>query len=307
MTGSVRVGVLLASATALVSGVAVWINSFGLAAVPDAILYTTLKNGVAAAVLLGILAIRLRATRAPAAPALDYRTSAALVLLGLLGGGVAFILFFSGLAAATASGAAFIHKTLFVWVAMLAVPLLGERLGPLQVGALGVLLAGQILLAPPRAFGWGAGETMILAATAIWAVEVIVARRLLARVPSLTLGVARLGIGLVVLVGVVAVTGRAGGLASVSAVGWSWVLVTGALLAGYVGLWFAALQRAPATVVTSVLVGGAVVTSALSTVAAGRVPDLALAGAWVLVLAAAGMITFVTARATAVATMQRDG
>ena len=58
-----------------------------------------------------------------------------------------FILFFTGLAQASAPSAAFIHKTLFVWVALLAVPFLGERLGWLQLAALGVLLAGQALVA----------------------------------------------------------------------------------------------------------------------------------------------------------------
>ena len=48
---------------------------------------------------------------------------------------------------------------------------------------------------------------MILAATLLWAVEVILARRLLlGAVPSPVLGAARLGIGLVVLVGYLVVT-----------------------------------------------------------------------------------------------------
>ena len=51
------------------------------------------------------------------------------------------------------------------WVALMAVPFLGERLGFIQIGALGTLLAGQALIAPPTGLGWGAGETMIAAAT----------------------------------------------------------------------------------------------------------------------------------------------
>jgi drug/metabolite transporter (DMT)-like permease len=297
MTASVRLGVALAGLTALISGVAVWVNAFGVAQVPDAILYTTLKNAVAAAILGTALALRVGATGRSAMPPTDARASALLVILGLAGGGVAFILFFSGLAAATATGAAFIHKTLFVWVALLAVPLLGERLGMLQVGALGVLLAGQFLLATPRAFAWGPGETMIAAATLIWAVEVIVARRLLRRIPALTLGVARLGIGLVALVVVVVVTGRVEGLGAIPAAGWGWIAVTGVLLAGYVATWFAALQRAPATVVTSVLVGAAVITSGLQAASAGRLPDLAVAGGWALVALAVGALAVGAVRA----------
>ena len=41
------------------------------------------------------------------------------------------------------------------------------------------------------------------------------------------------------------------------------ILVTGAVLAGYVGSWFLALARAPAVDVTAVLVAGAIITALL--------------------------------------------
>ncbi len=298
-----RLGIALAAAAAMISGVSVWVNSYGVGQVPDAILYTTLKNAVAAAVLFGVL-LALRARRPAAATDeaaahLSRRTAAALVLIGIFGGGLAFILFFSGLAQATATGAAFIQKTLFIWVALLAVPLLGERLGWLQIGALGALLAGQALLTPPRAIGWGTGETMIAAATLIWAAEVIVARRLLrsGAVTAPVFGAARLGIGLVVLIGVVVIGGHLAAASAIAPAGWALVGLTGLLLAGYVATWFAALQRAPATVVTSVLVAAAIITAVLQSLAAGRLPDVVpLAGA-ILVLAAIAVVVARSARA----------
>jgi hypothetical protein len=57
-----------------------------------------------------------------------------------------------------------------------------------------------------------------------------------------------------------------------SPAGWAWVALTGVILAGYVGTWFAALRLAPATVVTSVLVLGAIVTGTLSAVSQGALP-----------------------------------
>src|SRR3712207_7983480 len=51
-------------------------------------------------------------------------------------------------------------------------------------------------------------------ATLLWAVEVIVAKRLLAGVPPPVVCTARLGIGLVLLVAYVIATGAAGGLRS---------------------------------------------------------------------------------------------
>ena len=61
-----------------------------------------------------------------------------------------------------------------------------------------------------------------------------------------------------------------GGLAAIGGEAWLWILVTGALLAGYVATWFAALRRAQATIVTSVLVLAAVVTGALSAAVEGQ-------------------------------------
>ena len=159
----------------------------------------------------------------------------------------------------------------------------------LQIGALGVLFASLLLIAPPSGVTWGAGETMIAAATLLWAVEVIVARRLLAagRVDPLVLGVGRLGIGLIVLVGYLAFTGKLALLGGLGATQWSWVVVSGALLAGYVATWFTALRFAPATAVTSVLVLGAPITALLDAFVNGRVPGIApLAGYGLVVFGA---------------------
>jgi len=279
-------GLVLALLTAIISGVSVWLNSFGVREVPDAALYTTLKNGVAAVILIG--ALLASSTGPSAVRSLRPGTWRRLAVIGVIGGSVPFLLFFTGLAQASAPGAAFIHKTMFIWVALLAVPFLGERLGGFQVGAIALLLVGQLLLAPPRVEGaqLGSGETLIALATLLWSVEVILAKRLLASVPPLVIGAGRLGIGLIVLLAFVLLSGSAGGVASVTATGWAWVTVTGVMLAAYVGTWMAALSRAPASAVTSVLVLGAVITAGIQAVAAGASPAPAvLVGGLVLVAA----------------------
>jgi len=280
-------GVLLALGTAAISGLSVYLNAFGVKLVPDAAVYTTAKNGVAAIILVG-LALALGATRETRI--LDRRRRAGLLTIAVVGGSIPFVLFFSGLAIATAPTAAFIHKTLFIWVALMAVPFLGERLGLIQVGALGVLLAGQILIAPPTGTGWGAGETMIAAATLLWSVEVVLAKRLLTGISAPLLGAARMGLGCVVLLGYLAVSGRIGGLGAISGEALPWVLVTGVLLAGYVATWFTALRLAPATTVTSLLVAGAIVTGVLSSISNGTTPDPRVVLGYLLVFVAVGLV-----------------
>ncbi len=271
--------------------------------VSDAAVYTTAKNAVAAIVLVSI-ALLLGARRE--ATSLDGRSRTGVLAIAVIGGSVPFVLFFSGLAIATAPTAAFIQKTMFIWVAFMAVPLLGERLGLLQVGALGVLLAGQALIAPPIGVGWGLGETMILAATLLWSVEVVVAKRLLSGVSAPLLAASRMGLGFVILLGYLAVSGRLGGVAALTPDAWLWVLVTGGMLSAYVITWYSALRAAPATVVTSLLVGGALITGVLTAATAGKTPSPAVVAGYLLVLAGVGAIALVAARARDTGDARRD-
>lgn len=287
-------GLGLAAVAACISGLAIWLNGFAVKQVPDAALYTTLKNGVAVAVLLVLAAPLVRPTDVRQ---VDRSGWLGLTVVGILGGGVAFLLFFSGLAMASAPSAAFIQKTMFVWVAILAVPLLGERLGLAQLAALAALVVGQALVVPPRGIAWGTGETLILVATLCWAVEVVVVRRVLRGVATPIVATGRLSIGLVVLIGFVAITGRMGGILALGPQAWVWILLTGLILAGYIGAWFAALRRAPATVVTSVLVGGAVITGALQALARGGPPTVDLVSGYVLIVAAVGLTALLAVRA----------
>jgi drug/metabolite transporter (DMT)-like permease len=267
-----RQGLFYAAGTAGISGVAVFVNSGGVRAFGDATAYTTAKNLVAAVLLggLALLALQRRSTAAPTAPT-SRRGWTQLAAIGLIGGSLPFVLFFEGLSRATASDAAFLHKTLVLWVAVLAVPLLGERLGALQVGAIALLLLGQLALVGglPQLAG-GSGELMILAATLLWSVEVVVAKRILREVPPLTVGVARMGLGTLVLLAWTLSTRGYAVLTGMTATQAGWALATGAILTAYVATWLAALSRAPAIDVTAVLVAGAVITALLEGVS-GRV------------------------------------
>ena len=261
-------GIALAFVTALISGVSIYVNSRGVKHFSDATVYTTAKNAVAGVVLL----VLLLATSARAeAPAVVRGRWPALLTVAVIGGSVPFVLFFEGLSQATATQAAFIHKTLVVWVAILAVALLRERLGPLHIAAIALVVAGQAWLVGGGlgAVAFGRGEAMILAATLLWAVEVVLAKELLASLDTRTLAAARMGLGTIVLVGWLAVTGRIGDLLGLGSEQWVWVIATGLLLTAYVATWYAALARAQAVDVTAVLVFGAVVTVVIASVADG--------------------------------------
>lgn len=286
-------GLVLAVGAALVSGLAIYLNAFAVKQVPDAAVFTTLKNGVAAVALIGLTA----ATGHVRVRRLDPRQLAGLAAVAIVGGSVPFVLFFTGLAAASAPSAAFIQKTLFVWVAFLAVPFLGETLGIATLAGLGVLIVGQALVLPPTGIAWGAGETLILAATLLWAVETMLVRKLLAELGSLTVACLRMGLGVLILGAYLVVSGKAGVVVALTIGQWGWVALTGVILAAYVATWFGALKRAPASVVTSVLVLGIVVTGALSAATNGRTPSPSVVAGYLLILAAATLLIQLTRRA----------
>jgi drug/metabolite transporter (DMT)-like permease len=283
MTSVRRTGILLALVTAVVSGVSVFVNSHGVKAFGNPTAFTTAKNMVAAGLLLGVVAAGrgygARLTRPQGAGQWG-----ALAVIGVIGGSVPFVLFFEGLARSSSPQAAFLHKTLVLWVALLAMAVLHERLQWAHWLAIGLLVVGQVGLAGGTPQSLGTPELMILGATLLWAVEVVVAKRLLGELSSWTVAVARMVLGSVVLLIWVGLRGNLSLLTSMTAQQVGWVLLTGALLAAYVATWFAALQRALAIDVTAVLVLAAPLTTALSTAFDGT----PLQPGWLLVLLAGG-------------------
>ncbi|HEY7589934.1 MAG TPA: DMT family transporter [Candidatus Limnocylindrales bacterium] len=264
-----RAGLGLAAATAAISGVSVFVNGLAASVLPDPVAVAAVRNG-----LVGVALVALAGLPALAGEfaGLDRRRRLGLLALGVIGGGIPFVLFFSGLAAAGGPGAAVIHKTMFLWVALLAVPLLGERVGRLQLAALALLVVGTLLAGPAPALSAGPAAALILGATWLWAVEVVVAKRLLAGVSVRLAAAARMTVGALVIAGWLAANGRLGAVAGFGAEGWLFIAATTVLLFGYVVTWYAALRRAPATNVSAILVGGAVVTATLGAIRTGAVP-----------------------------------
>jgi len=289
-------GIGLAAGTAVISGVSIFANGLVVKSFADPVALTGARNAM---VGLALLAILVATGGLAEVRGLDRRRASGLLAIAVIGGSIPFILFFSGLAEATGPGAAFIHKTLFIWVAALAMVFLGERLGLAQIVAMGVLFAGVVLVGPAATPGAGLAELLILGATLLWAVEVVIARRLLAGdgVSVPLAATSRMALGALVIVGFLVVTGRIGAIAAFTVEQWAIVAATGLLLLGYVTTWYAALQRAPASLVTTVLVAGAVITAVLSSVRTGQLPAPAVEAGLIMLAVAVAMAAWTGARA----------
>ncbi|OIP79913.1 MAG: hypothetical protein COT39_03785 [Parcubacteria group bacterium CG08_land_8_20_14_0_20_48_21] len=258
---SLHKGINLALLTAFISGFANFINKYGLELWDNSSVYTTAKN-IVAAVLLTVTVLAVR--NFPEIRRLTRKQRAQLVAIGFIGGSIPFLLFFRALTIIPALEASFIHKTLFIWVALLAYPFLKERLSLMQLAALGLLLLSVYLGGAPQTFTFGAGSLLALGATLLWAVENVFAKRILQDVSAAVVGWARMFFGSLFLLAYLAVTGNITQLIPATLPQAGITLGVGVILFGYVISWYAALKHAPATVVSSVLVLATPITALLN-------------------------------------------
>ncbi|MFA6410979.1 MAG: DMT family transporter, partial [Candidatus Buchananbacteria bacterium] len=193
MLKEIRIGVSLVIITAVISGLANFYNKFAMKILAvDSFQYTTLKNAIVALI---ISAIVLTPWILPKLKKLTKKDWLNLAIIGLVGGSVPFLLFFKGLSLTSSVSASFIHKTLFFWVAILAWPFLREKISKLQFLALGILLLGNVIFESFRGLSWGLPETLILAATLLWAIETVIAKKVLANLDSIVLAWGRMFFG----------------------------------------------------------------------------------------------------------------
>lgn len=292
-------GIKLAFLTALISGIAIFINKFAVDAITPPLVFTAVKNTGVAMLIISLL-ISLRKFKAFAN--LNRHQIFNLLIIGLIGGAIPFYLFFTGLSLIPAINAALIHKSMVIWVAILAWPLLKEKLSPLQILAIIMLFASNLVIGGFLGFTWSTGELMVLAATILWAIENIIAKHLLngknhrlkyGNVPVYPnkretgeayekgeqgldpdlLAAARMGIGSLILLSTALwqYPQTLGQITALTSTQWLWIMATTATLLVYVMTWYRALKFATVTTVATILVSSTVVTNLLSAIFITRV------------------------------------
>jgi len=252
--------------TAVISGVSVFVNYYAIQGTnSDAFL--TVRNATVAIFLLALVPLGRRLT-------LPRRDWGRLLLVGLIGGAIPFLLFFRGLQLAGQAGAAsasFGYRTLFLMAAVLGVVALGERLSWRYAAAAGLVLAGNVLLLSLTAPVWSDGTALVLLATGLWAGEYALSKRLLRDLDGWTVALGRMGFGAVFLLGFLLATGQIGGLGALTAAHWGWVLISALLLTAFVATWYGGLKEVDLSRASLVLALAFPITWVLS-VAVGRTP-----------------------------------
>lgn len=252
----------LALSTALISGLAVFFNSFAVKVVNNSNVLTTTKNILVALILSLII---LTPSIIKKIKQLTKRDWLNLIIIGFIGGSIPFLLFFKGLSLSSSVNAGFIHKTLFIWVTLLAIPLLKEKLSKIQWLALAVLLLGNYFLI---GFKWSfsKADLLILGATILWAVEFIIAKKILRNLDAKIVAWGRMFFGSLFLIGYLTATNQAQTILTLNLEQWGLISFSSIFLLGYVLTWYHALAKLPATIVTSILVIASPITTTLNAV-----------------------------------------
>jgi len=275
--------------TAIISGVSIFINKFGVQGI-DSSLFTGAKNVVVAIFLFSLILLAKDFKKLKELKLKDY---AKLFLIGLLGGSIPFLLFFKGLQMTTASQGAFVHKTMFVWVAVLALVFLKEKLDKgIIIGAV-LLLLGNFFLLKMNGFVFTTGDLLILAATLLWSTETIISKQALKTIDSKVVAFGRMFFGSLIILVFLIITNKISLISTLTGTHWLWILVTSLFLFGYVFTWYSGLKTIKASVATSVLLLGSVITTTLNHLFAGAVIVPAqIIGITLLVLGMVSVIWF---------------
>jgi drug/metabolite transporter (DMT)-like permease len=305
MRADARLGYAAAVLAAAVSGLAVFYNGVGVRLFPDATLYTTLKNAVVGVLVLAPLALVPGVRRELGR--LDSRRWALLGALALVGGSVPYVLFFEGLRQTTPATGAVLNHLQFVVVALLAVPLLRERVTPAMWLGLAVLLVGAVLGTDVGALRWNRGAALVLASTVLFGGGFVLARYLLRDLSTSTVMAAKMTAGAALLLAYSGATGRLGIVAHLSGLQWRFVLVSGLILLAFTAATLVAIKHAQVTTVIAIGMAAPAVTLLLQE-AAGHAVRLAPAdvAGMALTLLAVAVVLVAGARAKAAALPPRQ-
>ncbi|MEK7583633.1 MAG: DMT family transporter, partial [Patescibacteria group bacterium] len=166
----------------------------------------------------------------------------------------------------TGAKAGFIHKTLFIYVAFLAFFFLKERLTKAVVLGFLALTASQILFLQIQPAALTRGDAFILVATLLWAIELVIAKRLMNHILPNIIAASRMLFGGIFIGIYVVATAQWQGILTLSQPQVGWIAVTTLLLVGYVMTFYNGLRYVPAHVASSVLALGAPITLLLQAV-----------------------------------------
>ena len=249
---------LLIFSTAIISGISIFMNKFAVTGI-DSTIFTFAKNIM---VTLFLFSLIFFTTKFKEFRLLKKKDWLKLVLIGLIGGSIPFVLFFRGLQLTSGAGASLIHKTMFVFVTVLAVIFLKEKLNKKVIIATTSLLLGTYLLLRPS-LSFSLGDLFVLTATLFWALENTLSKYVLKELSANIVAFGRMFFGSMFILIYLVFTNKIGSLLTLTTTQFSWILVTSGMLFLYVFTWYNGLKHVNVSLATAILLLGLPVTTLL--------------------------------------------
>ena len=265
-------GTLLVFLTALISGFSIFANKIFVATI-DPLAFTAIR-AIAIGAIFFILSLSYNHWRIKKFSTVSWKY---LLSIGIIGGGIAFWLFFSGLQLTTSSRAGFIHKTLPIYVTILAFVFLKEKITKKQLFALGISIVGLIVLlystiTPSQL--WSnpqLGDLLILGATILWGVENVLARKAMINGENnFVVSFSRMFIGGLFLAGVILILGKASLFLALNSTQWLYILISTLILFGYVLTYYWGIKCINVSKGASILIISPVITLVLGVIFLGE-------------------------------------
>jgi len=253
-------GLILVFMTAVISGISIFMNKFGVSGI-DSTLFAFMKNLIVGLFLFGLILGIGSYKHLKQMSAIRWLQ---LLLVGLIGGSIPFILFFKGLQISTSMTGSLIHKSMFIFVIILAFFFLKERFTWKMIVPAILLFAGNLLLLNKFSFVLDHGSLLMLGAAIFWSIENVISKRLLSSIQPNILAFGRMFFGSIFILSYMSISGKASMISMITLDQLGWILITSAFLIAYVLTWYNGLKHVKVTTATCILLLGSPITTLLS-------------------------------------------
>lgn len=236
------IGTIFAIITAIISGIAIPLNKIFIVNM-DPLIFTSIRSIIIGTVFLFI---------SISAKKIDKKFKVKLpqlFLIALIGGALAFYIYFSGLKLTTGGRAAFLHKTLPLYVVLLSFTFLKEKIDKKLLIAIFLMFTGTIaiyygqikpsqLWQDPKT-----GDLLVIVATFLWAVENVIAKKVMNQgLHNFIISFSRMFFGGLILIGFAALTGKLSMLNQLDFVQVRNIMISTVILFSYVFFWYSSIK-----------------------------------------------------------------
>ena len=282
-------GTFLAFLAAIISGFSIFANKIFVTNI-DTVVFTSVRAIFIGGIFL-ILSLHMNKWKFSGFKKVKWKY---LLAIGIVGGGVAFLMFFSGLKVTTSGRAAFLQKTLPLYATILAFLFLKEKISKKQISALCLLFVGMVILSltdinlsemwsNPRV-----GDLLVISATILWAIENVISRKaMILGESNFVVGFARMFFGALLLFGFLILAGNFYLLFSINQTQLVYILMSTALLFVYILSYYWSIKHINVSKASTILLVSPIITLFLGVIFLNEpAPPLQLIGSLIILVGA---------------------